>query len=416
VKIGITCYPTYGGSGAVATELGIALAARGHEVHFITYSQPFRLPNFLPRIFFHEVEVNRYPLFEYPPYDLALAVRMHEVARTQGLDLLHCHYAIPHATSAWIAREMLRAGGDDLPVVTTLHGTDITIVGQDPSYRAITKFSIERSTATTAVSEYLRRETLAAFGCTGCTVEVIPNFIDPAVYDRAAHPPALAWLVPRGRRVIMHVSNMRPVKRVRDVVRTFARINARVPSVLFMVGDGPDRVDAEQEARTLDVQRSVHFLGKLEAVAPLLAGADLFLLPSDSESFGLSALEALACGVPVVASRAGGLAEVVRDGETGALCDVGDVDGMADAGATILADADRWRAMSAAAAADARERFSQEAVVSRYEALYERTVAAVPRAPAGSARATPAAAGDAVPALPLPAAAGAGAPGDGRDG
>ena len=392
MKIGITCYPTYGGSGAVATELGIALAARGHEVHFITYSQPFRLPVLYPRIFFHEVEVNRYPLFEYPPYDLALAVRMHEVARSQGLDLLHCHYAIPHATSAWIAREMLRAGGEDVPVVTTLHGTDITIVGQDPSYHAITKFSIERSTATTAVSEYLRRETIATFGCSGCSVEVIPNFIDPAVYDRAAHPPALAWLVPRGRKVIMHVSNMRPVKRVRDVVQTFARINAQVPSVLFMVGDGPDRVDAEQEARTLDVQRSVHFLGKLEAVAPLLAGADLFLLPSASESFGLSALEALACGVPVIASRAGGLAEVVRDGETGALCDVGDVEGMASAGATILGDGERWRTMSAAAAADARVRFSQDAVVSQYEALYARTVAAFPQArraadepPAGTA-------------------------------
>lgn len=380
MKIGITCYPTYGGSGAVATELGIALAARGHEVHFITYSQPFRLPNFLPRIFFHEVEVNRYPLFEYPPYDLALAVRMHEVTRAHGLDLLHCHYAIPHATSAWIAREMLRAGGDDVPVVTTLHGTDITIVGQDPSYHAITKFSIERSTATTAVSEYLRRETVATFGCTGCAVEVIPNFIDPAVYDRAAHPPALAWLVPRGRKVIMHVSNFRPVKRVRDVVETFAQINAAVPSVLFMVGDGPDRVEAEQEARAQDVQRSVHFLGKLEAVAPLLAGADLFLLPSASESFGLSALEALACGVPVVASTAGGLSEVVRDGETGALCPVGDVAGMAAAGVRILSDPEGWRRMSAAAAADARARFALDRVVSCYEALYERTVAATPRA------------------------------------
>jgi N-acetyl-alpha-D-glucosaminyl L-malate synthase BshA len=417
VKIGITCYPTYGGSGAVATELGIALAARGHEVHFITYSQPFRLPNFLPRIFFHEVEVNRYPLFEYPPYDLALAVRMHEVVRAHGLDLLHCHYAIPHATSAWIAREMLRAGGDDVPVVTTLHGTDITIVGQDPSYHAITKFSIERSTATTAVSEYLRRETMATFGCSGCNVEVIPNFIDPAVYDRAAHPPALAWLVPRGRRVIMHVSNMRPVKRVRDVVQTFARIHAEVPSVLFMVGDGPDRVDAEQEARALDVQRSVHFLGKLEAVAPLLAGADLFLLPSASESFGLSALEALASGVPVVASRAGGLAEVVRDGETGALRDVGDVAGMAAAGVAILADRERWTAMSAAAAADARHRFAQDAVVSQYEALYARAAAAHPRTARGTPpMGAPAVAAPAAPAAPAPVPLPAGSGDGGRTG
>ncbi len=377
MKIGITCYPTYGGSGAVATELGIALAARGHDVHFITYQQPFRLPNFLPRIFFHEVEVNRYPLFEYPPYDLALAVRMHEVVRAQELDLLHCHYAIPHATSAWIAREMLRAQGGDVPVVTTLHGTDITIVGQDPSFHAIAKFSIERSDAITSVSEYLKRETIATFGCTGCSVEVIPNFIDPAVYDRAAHPPALSWLVPKGRKVVMHVSNMRAVKRVRDVVRVFARVNERVPSVLFMVGDGPERVDAEQEARALGVERSVHFLGKLEAVAPLLAGADLFLLPSENESFGLSALEALACGVPVVASETGGLSEVVRDGETGALCPVGDVAGMADAGAHILSDPERWRAMSTAAAADARARFSLDTVVAQYESLYERTVARV---------------------------------------
>ncbi len=375
MKIGITCYPTYGGSGAVATELGIALAARGHEVHFITYQQPFRLPNFLPRIFFHEVEVNRYPLFEYPPYDLALAVRMHEVVRAQGLDLLHCHYAIPHATSAWIAREMLRAQGADITVVTTLHGTDITIVGQDPSFHPITKFSIERSDAITSVSEFLRRETIATFGCTGCAVEVIPNFVDPAVYNRAAHPPALSWLVPKGRKVVMHVSNMRPVKRVRDVVRVFARVNERVPSVLFMVGDGPDRVDAEQECRALGVERSVHFLGKLDAVAPLLAGADLFLLPSESESFGLSALEALASGVPVVASHTGGLPEVVRDGETGALCPVGDVEGMANAGAHILEDPERWRAMSAAGAADARARFTLDTVVAQYEDLYARAIA-----------------------------------------
>lgn len=384
MKIGITCYPTYGGSGAVATELGIALAARGHEVHFITYQQPFRLPSFLPRIWFHEVEVNRYPLFEYPPYDLALAVRMHEVVRDQGLDVLHCHYAIPHATSAWIAREMLRAQGDDVPVVTTLHGTDITIVGQDPSFHPITKFSIERSNHVTAVSDYLRSETLATFGCAGCKVEVIPNFVDPAVYDRAAHPPALSWLVPRGRKVIMHVSNFRPVKRVRDVVRVFARITAEVPSVLFMVGDGPDRVDAEREAREHGVERSVHFLGKLEAVAPLLAGADLFLLPSESESFGLSALEALASGVPVVASQAGGLPEVVRDGETGFLCPVGDVAAMADASVALLRDAERWRGFSTAAAADARARYAQDEVVSRYEALYERARAGHPR-PAGAA-------------------------------
>jgi N-acetyl-alpha-D-glucosaminyl L-malate synthase BshA len=301
------------------------------------------------------------------------------VVRAQELDVLHCHYAIPHATSAWIAKEMLRAGGDDVPVVTTLHGTDITIVGQDPSFHPITKFSIERSDYVTAVSEFLRRETLSTFGCSASHVEVIPNFVDPAVYDRAAHPPALSWLVPRGRKVLMHVSNFRPVKRVRDVVQVFARITAEVPSVLFMVGDGPDRVDAEREARELGVERSVHFLGKLEAVAPLLAGADLFLLPSENESFGLSALEALASGVPVVASATGGLVEVVRDGETGFLCPVGDVEGMAGASIGLLRDPERWRAFSAAAAADARARFAQDAVVVQYERLYQRAVAAHPR-------------------------------------
>jgi L-malate glycosyltransferase len=374
VKIGITCYPTYGGSGAVATELGIALAARGHEVHFITYQQPFRLPAFLPRIFFHEVDVGRYPLFEYPPYDLALAVRMHEVVRDAGLDLLHVHYAIPHATSAWIAREMLRQNGRDTRIVTTLHGTDITIVGQDPSFHPITKFSIEKSDRITAVSRFLRDETYFAFGCTDCQVEVIHNFIDPAVYDRGKYPPVLREQHD-GRRVLMHVSNFRPVKRVRDVVGIYARVAKRIPSVLVMVGDGPDRIVAQEEARLLGVEKDVFFLGKLDAVAPLLAGADLFLLPTQSESFGLSALEALACGVPVIGTRAGGLPEVVEDGVTGALRGVGEVDEMADAAIRILSDADLWSRMSAAGAADARRRFSLDDIVSRYEALYAATIA-----------------------------------------
>ena len=372
MKIGITCYPTYGGSGAVATALGIALAERGHEVHFITYQQPFRLPSFLPRIYFHEVEVMRYPLFEYPPYDLALAVRMHEVVLRHGLDLLHVHYAIPHATSAWIAREMLRETGNDVRLVTTLHGTDITIVGQDPSFYAITKFSIERSDRLTAVSEYLRTETITAFGCTGCTVDVIPNFVDPAVYDRARYAGRSASEFRRNgdARVLIHVSNFRPVKRVRDVVRIFARVRAEVPSMLLMVGDGPDRVDAQDEARAQGVEKDVSFLGKIESVAPLLAAADVFLLPSENESFGLSALEALACGVPVVASRVGGLPEVVSDGVTGVLRPVGDVDGMAQAAIDLLLDPSRWAAMSAAGAADARARFSLDAIVARYEELY----------------------------------------------
>jgi L-malate glycosyltransferase len=371
VKIGITCYPTYGGSGALATELGIALARRGHEVHFITYKQPFRLPALTPRTYFHEVDVGRYPLFEYPPYDLALAVRMHEVTLDHGLDLLHCHYAIPHATSAWIAKEMLRPTRPDIRVVTTLHGTDITIVGQDPSFRPITKFSIEKSDGLTAVSRFLQTETLTTFGCTACRIEVIPNFVDPEVYDRSRYTSILDEQVSSDTRVLMHVSNFRRVKRVRDVVRVFARVAQEVPSVLVMVGDGPDRVDAEAEVRELGVQEKVFFLGKIDTVAPLLAGADLFLLPSDSESFGLSALEALASGVPVIGAKAGGLPEVVRDNETGFLCPVGDIDGMSGSALSVLRDRDRWNAMSTLAAQDARERFSLDAIVGEYEAFYE---------------------------------------------
>jgi N-acetyl-alpha-D-glucosaminyl L-malate synthase BshA len=374
VKIGITCYPTYGGSGAVATELGIALAERGHEVHFITYQLPFRLPVFLPRVYFHEVDVGRYPLFQYPPYDLALAVRMHEVVINEGLDLLHVHYAIPHATSAWIAKEMLRKEGRDITVITTLHGTDITIVGQDHSFQAITKFSIEKSDRITAVSHFLKEETVRAFGCTACDVQVIPNFIDATLYNRAAHDPLLRRQMGAEKKILMHISNFRSVKRVLDVVRVFARVRKEIPSVLVMVGDGPDRISAEEEARALGLEHDVHFLGRIDAVAPLLASADLFLLPSDRESFGLSALEALACGVPALGYDVGGLTEVIKDGVTGALRPVGDVDGLSAVAIEVLRDPVRWAAMSAAAAADARKRFASDDIVARYEALYLRSI------------------------------------------
>lgn len=376
MKIGITCYPTYGGSGAVATELGIALAERGHEIHFITYRQPFRLPAFLPRIFFHEVDVGRYPLFEFPPYDLALAVRMHEVVKTHQLELLHCHYAIPHATSAWIAREMLRETGEDVHLTTTLHGTDITIVGQDPSFYPITKFSIEKSDRITAVSQYLREETCRAFGCEGPQIDVIHNFIDPDIYNRAKYPSLLKNEFGSSKQILMHVSNFRTVKRVRDVIRIYAEVNRELPSVLVMIGDGPDRPAAEEEARILGVEDSVSFLGKLDQIAPLLAAADLFLLPSASESFGLSALEALASGVPVVGTNAGGLPEVIRDGETGILCAVGDIPGMSAASLEILQDRKRWSEMSQLAASDARERFSRDAIVTKYESLYRSSLPA----------------------------------------
>ncbi len=370
MKIGITCYPTYGGSGAVATELGIALAARGHEVHFITYAHPFRLPVFSPRIFFHEVAIGSYPLFQYPPYDLALAVRMHEVATQQKLDLLHVHYAIPHATSAWLAKQMLQERGVDLPVVTTLHGTDITIVGQDHSYHAITRFSIEKSDRVTAVSQYLREETVRAFGCDQRRVQVIPNFVDPAVFTRSAADAALRQQLGDGRKVLMHISNMRPVKRVTDIVQIFAAVRREIPSVLVLVGDGPDRPAAEEEARRLDVEGDVRFLGKIDGVAPLIASADLYVLTTDRESFGLSALEAQACGVPVLGYAVGGLPEVVESGVTGHLGAVGDVVGMSRAALDLLGSASRWQATSDAAVERAVDRFATDRVLPLYEALY----------------------------------------------
>ncbi len=374
MRIGITCHPTYGGSGAVATELGLELAARGHEIHFISYEQPFRLVGFRERVYFHEVEMDQYPLFEHPPYSLALAVSIHEVAETHGLDLVHVHYAIPHAASAWIAREML--GGSPGPaIVTTLHGTDITLVGQHPSFQSITRFSILRSDGLTAVSRYLRDETEANFGVPGERIEVIPNFIDPNRYRRDLEPCHRATLAPQGEKIVMHVSNFRAVKRVEDVVRIFAGIRRSVTARLVMVGDGPERPRAQAAAREEGVEEDVVFLGKHTAVEELLACADLFLLPSASESFGLAALEAMACGVPVVASRVGGLPEVVDEGVTGHLLPVGDVEGMAEAGIRLLADEAAWAAASRGARSSAVERFSADRVVREYEAHYSRILA-----------------------------------------
>ncbi len=372
MKIGIACYPTYGGSGAVATELGVRLAERGHEVHFVSYAHPFRLPRFLKNTYFHEVEVSRYPLFDYPPYSLASTVAMHEVATQRGLDLFHVHYAVPHATSAWMAKQMLD-DPDDLKIVTTLHGTDITLVGQDPSYRSIVKFSIERSDGLTAVSEYLKQETIARFGCTGCDVHVIPNFVDSRIFDRSTYNGQHDALAHPDEKVLMHISNFRPVKRVLDVVRSAARIMKKLPARLVFVGDGPDRPKAEEEARRLGIDGRVLFLGKQESVAELLSAADLFLLPSESESFGLSALEALACEVPVVGTRCGGLLELL-DEETGRMLPVGDYEGMADAALEILGDEELWTRMGAAGRRLAMEKYSPELVIPLYESLYERVL------------------------------------------
>jgi len=373
MRIGITCYPTYGGSGAIATELGLDLARRGHEVHFISYASPFRLRGFAERVFFHEVDttISRYPLFDHFPYTLALAAKQYEVALREELEVLHVHYAIPHATTAWLAREML-AGERPVKVITTLHGTDITLVGQESSFYTITKFSIEKSDEVTAVSAFLRDETYRTFGCVNCNVRVIPNFVNLEEYRPAASTCENS-LAPAGHKVITHISNFREVKRVKDVVRVFARIRKALPATLIMVGDGPDRGEAEREAEQLGVAESVQFLGRLDRVSSILQASDLFLLPSQSESFGLAALEAMACGAPAVASRTGGIPEVIDDGVSGILEPAGSVEAMGRRSVELLLDPARHKAMSDAAVAKAAT-FSAERIVPMYEALYREAV------------------------------------------
>lgn len=373
MKIGITCYPTYGGSGAVATELGLALAERGHEVHFISYDQPFRLGGFRERVFFHEVEMEDYPLFEHPPYALALAVALHDTALKEGLDLVHMHYAIPHAVSAYLAKQML-ATERQLRIVTTLHGTDITLVGLHPSFHAITRFSILESDGLTAVSKYLKDQTVRDFSVPESRIEVIPNFIDTEVWRPGRVPCHREKLAPGGEKIVMHISNFRAVKRVGDVVEIFLRIQRKVPARLVLVGDGPDRPRVLQRAAELGLQDKVLFLGKHASVDELLSCADLFLLPSEKESFGLAALEAMACGAPVVASSVGGLPEVIDHEETGFLFDIGAVDEMAEAGVRLLSDDVLHGRVAEAARATAVERFSARSVVPLYEALYERVI------------------------------------------
>jgi N-acetyl-alpha-D-glucosaminyl L-malate synthase BshA len=369
MRIGITCYPTYGGSGAVATELGLALARRGHEVHFISYASPFRLRGYAERVYFHEVEtrIGRYPLFEHYPYSLALASKQYEVGKREELDLFHVHYAIPHAATAYLAREMLD-GVRPVKVITTLHGTDITLVGQESSFYQITKFSIEKSDEVTAVSSFLRDETYRAFGCVSCDLRVIPNFVNLQEYQPGAGA-SRETLAPEGHKLIAHVSNFREVKRVKDVVRVFARIRRAMPATLLMIGDGPERADAEKEAEELGVTDDVRFLGKLDRVVNILQATDLFLLPSQTESFGLAALEAMACGAPVVASRAGGIPEVIDDGINGILEPVGSVEAMGRRAIDLLRDEGEHKKMAAAAVEKART-FSADRIVPMYEALY----------------------------------------------
>jgi len=379
VRIGISCYPTYGGSGVVATELAMALAEHGDEVHVISYALPSRLSLTNSRLFFHEVVTPRYPLFDdYPPYSLALTTKMVEVARHGRLDVLHVHYAIPNAASAVMARQIVAP--QPLPVVTTLHGTDVTLVGNDPNYLETTRWSILQSDAVTAVSRSLRRTSIEQLGIHN-QIDVIPNFIDPERYERARETPgARRWAKP-GEGVLIHISNFRPVKRVLDVIRVFERVLVQFPCRLLMVGDGPDRGKVEQYCREHDICNAVTFIGSLPLIEEVLIGADLFLLPSESESFGLAALEALSCKVPVIATNAGGLPEVVVDGECGFLCPVGDVEAMANAANLLLSDPQRRRAMGEAGRRRAVETFGQDAVVGRYRAIYERVTGRRPPQP-----------------------------------
>jgi N-acetyl-alpha-D-glucosaminyl L-malate synthase BshA len=366
VRIGITCHPTIGGSGLVATDLGVHLARRGHTVHFVSYDLPYRLTmEYDERIFFHPVDVITYPLFKFPPYSLSLAARMAELAERQALDVLHVHYAIPHATCAILAR--LIAEGTHVKVVTTLHGTDITYVGSDPSFFRITKFSIEESDAVTAVSKWLTERTRQEFQ-TNCKIHTIYNFVDPAKFrPRTCNKSRFSRA---GERIVMHISNYRPVKRVKDVVAIFNLIQERVPSRLVLVGEGPELSTADQMIKELGLSDRVEFLGTQDSIEEIVPCADLFLLPSEYESFGLAALEAMACEVPVVASRSGGLVELIDDGITGFLENVGDVQTMAERGIEALTNADVARRVGALARESVVERFNPDQIVGQYEEVY----------------------------------------------
>lgn len=372
MKIAITCYPTYGGSGVVATELGKALAERGHEIHFVSSSLPFRLSHVAGNIFFHEVNVQNYPLFEYPPYTLSLTSKMVDLAKHVGLDLFHVHYAIPHATSAVMARQILNTEDLRVPVVTTLHGTDITLIGRDPSFAPVVTWSINESDGVTAVSDYLRQQTYDHFDVSN-GIEVIPNFIDTDRFRRQDKEHFKQALCPNGEKVIVHVSNFRPVKNTGQVIEIFHRLQNETANMkLLLIGDGPDRNPTERKARELGVYDDVRFLGKQDPIEEILSIADVFLMPSGSETFGLAALEAMACEVPVVASNVGGLPELVVDEETGFLCPVDDVDAFTDCTRRLLTDDDLHDRMSAAARERAVETFDIDRVVPKYEDYYQR--------------------------------------------
>ncbi|MCE7991979.1 MAG: N-acetyl-alpha-D-glucosaminyl L-malate synthase BshA [Roseivirga sp.] len=374
MKIGIVCYPTFGGSGVVATELGIGLAKEGHKVHFITYSQPTRLDFFNENLFYHEVDIRSYPLFQYPPYELALASKMVDVVKYEKLDLLHVHYAIPHASAAVMAKQILKTEGIEIPIVTTLHGTDITLVGKDPSYEPVVTYSINQSDGVTAVSGDLRKDTLKHFNITR-EIRVIPNFIDLEKFKKQRKDHFKTAICPNGEKLIVHTSNFRKVKRVDDVVRVFERLVDTIPTKLLLVGDGPERAHIENLCRELNIYDDVRFLGKLEAVEEVLSVADLFVMPSEKESFGLAALEAMACEVPLISSNVGGIPELNIHGVTGFTSDVGDVEEMTKNALHVLSN-DNLATFKANALARAKE-FDIAKILPIYESFYEEVVAAV---------------------------------------
>lgn len=369
MKIGIVCYPTYGGSGVVATELGLGLAQRGHEIHFITYKRPARLSHFQENVFYHEVDTNNYPLFEYTPYDSALASKLVDVVKYENLDLLHVHYAIPHAMVAYIAKKVLLTEGRYVPTITTLHGTDITLVGQHKAFRPVVEFSINKSDGVTAVSNSLREQTYDYFNINK-DIEVLHNFIDFKRFRKSNKDHFKKAIAPEGEPIVTHLSNFRKVKRVDDVIRVFHQIRAQMPAKLLLIGDGPERRDAESLCRKLKLCDDIRFLGKQDAVEELLAVSDLLIMPSAKESFGLAALEAMACEVPVISTNAGGLPEVNTHGKTGFLSNVGDVDDMAHNALQLLQNPDLLSTFRKNALQRAQE-FDISNVLPRYEAYYE---------------------------------------------
>ena len=371
MKIGITCYPTYGGSGVVATELGLALASLGHQVHFISYAIPHRLNKFFENVFFHEVELSTYPLFEHSLYDLALTSKMLEVIDFEELDLMHVHYAIPHAVSAYLARQVLRRQNKNLKFITTLHGTDITLVGLEPSFMPLVKFSIEESDGVTTVSRFLKEKTLTNYNIEK-DIEVIYNFIDIEKFKPDQSDLFRKHIAPNGEKVLVHTSNFRIVKRVTDTIRVLEKVKKEVPAKLVLVGDGPDRSECERLARELDIHKDVVFLGKQDGLTEILNAADIFLMPSQSESFGLSALEAMSCGIPVVSSSVGGLPELNIHNETGYIAEIGDIDRMAKYVVELLTNGKRYKSFSKNSRDRAVKNFDKNLIVPKYVDYYEK--------------------------------------------